>query len=216
MQLKRPMIRTIIRQFGHPRGVPGHLVGWVMAHRPSNRHRNHWVVCLLEVLPTDRVLEVGFGPGLAIEELGHQIGPAGHVWGLDHSAVMLQQASRRNSAAIRSGRVTLTQASVEDLPTSMNGPFDLVLSVNSIGFWSSPIQQLEELRRRLVRGGRIAIVSQPRAGRTISAPEVATEIQGLLHSAGFTRLRTKTLFIDPPVVCVIGVNGDPDPIASRP
>jgi ubiquinone/menaquinone biosynthesis C-methylase UbiE len=197
----------IVRQFGHPRGLPGHVAGWVMAHRPSNRRRNQWVVSLLEVRPTDRVLEVGFGPGLAIAELCHRIGTSGHVFGVDRSAVMLEQASRRNAAAIGCGRVTLTQASVEDLPTTMNGPFDIVLSVNSIGFWSVPAEQLKELRRWLTCGGRIAVVSQPRAGRTTSAPEVATELQSLLQSAGFTRLRTETLDLEPPVVCVIGTMG---------
>jgi hypothetical protein len=42
------------------------------------------------------------------------------------------------------------------------------------------------------------------------------EIQGLLQSAGFTGLRTETLELEPPVVCVIGSNGDRDPIDSRP
>jgi hypothetical protein len=40
-----------------------------MAHRPSNAQRNRWVVSLLDVQPTDRVLEIGFGPGIAIQEL---------------------------------------------------------------------------------------------------------------------------------------------------
>jgi len=206
--LKRSLIRTIVRQFGHPQGLTGHLAGWLMAHRPSNCQRNRWVVSLLDVKPTDRVLEVGFGPGIAISELSRRVGPSGHVYGIDLSAVMLEHATRRNAAAIQSGRVTLSQASVEDLPTAVQGPFDLVLAVNSLGFWSAPTQRLEALRRRLTRGGRLAIVSQPRAGRATSASEVAAEIAGLLQAAGFTGLRTETLDIDPPVVCVIGSDGD--------
>jgi SAM-dependent methyltransferase len=208
MGLKQALIKLIVSQFGHPRGLAGHLAGQVMANRPSNRRRNRWVVSLLDVQAADRVLEVGFGPGLAIAELSQRVGPTGHVYGVDRSAVMLQHATRRNAAAIRSGRVTLSQASVEDLPIAVQGPFDLVLAVNSLGFWSAPTQRLEELRRRLTCGGRIAIVSQPRAGRATSAPEVAAEIGGLLWAAGFTRLRTETLDIDPPVVCLIGSAGD--------
>src|SRR5919108_4897925 len=113
-----------VRQFGHPRGIAGRMAGWVMAHRRSNRQRNRWVVSLLEVQPTDRVLEVGFGPGVAIAELSRRVGASGHIYGVDHSAVMLRQASRRNAAAIRAGRVTLIRASVDQMPPALDGPFD--------------------------------------------------------------------------------------------
>jgi len=59
------VIAAIVGQFAHPQGRAGRVAGWVMAHRPSNRQRNSWVVWLLDVQPTDRVLEIGFGPGLA-------------------------------------------------------------------------------------------------------------------------------------------------------
>ena len=61
--LKRAIITAVVRQFGHPRGTAGAMAGWVMALRRSNRRRNAWVVSLLDVQPTDRVLEIGFGPG---------------------------------------------------------------------------------------------------------------------------------------------------------
>ena len=71
MTLKQQVGRRMVGQFMHPHGLGGHLPGWVMAHRSSNRRRNTWVVSLLDVRPTDRVLEIGFGPGIAIGELAH-------------------------------------------------------------------------------------------------------------------------------------------------
>jgi len=179
------------------------VTGWVFAHRPSNRQRNRWVVSLLDVRPTDRVLEIGFGPGVAIAELARA--GAGHVYGIDHSDVMLRQASKRNAAAIRAGRVTLVNASVDQLPAALDGSFDAVLAVNSLGFWPAPAERLAELRRRLAPGGRIAIVSQPRChGATASTSRSAAgEIENLLRSAGFTQLGTETLPLSPPVICVI-------------
>ena len=103
MAWKQSIRRAVVRQFGHPRGAAGNIVGWVMAHRASNRERNGWVVSQLNVQSTDRVLEIGFGPGLAIAELSRRIGPSGHVFGIDHSKVMLEQACSRNAAAIRGG-----------------------------------------------------------------------------------------------------------------
>jgi SAM-dependent methyltransferase len=210
--------RAIVRQFGHPRGAAGNVAGWVMAHRPSNRQRNRWVAALLDVQATDRVLEIGFGPGLAIAELSRRVGPAGHVYGIDHSDVMLRQATRRNAAAIRAGRVTLTLGTVEQLPPALDGPFDAILAVNSLGFWPAPTERLEELRWRLTPGGRIAIASQPRcpgATRNTSL-DAASDITDLLQAAGFTPTRTEILDLNPPVVCVLAVNPDPARDRSSP
>src|SRR5215211_837603 len=135
-KLKRRAIRALMRQGGHPRGIAGRLTGWVMAHRRSNRQRNRWAVSLLDVQPSDRVLEIGFGPGVAIAELASRA-PRGQVYGIDHSTVMVGQASRRNAAAIRAHRVLLAHASVEELP-SFEDPLDAILAVNNVGFWPTP------------------------------------------------------------------------------
>jgi ubiquinone/menaquinone biosynthesis C-methylase UbiE len=207
----RPLVAAIVRQFGHPRGLAGAAAGLVMAHRPSNRRRNRWVASLLNVQPSDRVLEIGFGPGLAIAELSRRVGPSGHVYGIDHSDVMLRQATRRNAAAIHAGRITLTLGTVEQLPPALHGPFDAILAVNSLGFWTAPAERLDDLRRRLTPGGSIAIASQPRcpgATRNTSL-DAASEITDLLQAAGFTQTRTEILDLDPPVVCVLAVNQAP-------
>jgi len=206
----RALDHDVIGQAHHPRGAAGRVTAWEMAHRPSNRQRSGWVVSLLNVQPTDQVLEIGFGPGLAIAGLVRA--GAGHVYGLDHSGVMLRQASRRNAAAIRAGRVTLMRASVDQIPPALDGPFDAILAVNSLGFWSAPAQRLAELRRRLAPGGRIAIASQPRCpGATAETTRsAASEIENLLRDAGFTHLSTQTLPLSPPVACVLAASPAPD------
>src|ERR1700734_2066635 len=84
----RVLDRDVIGQAHHPRGAAGRVTAWEMAHRPSNRQRSRWVVSLLEVQPADRVLEIGFGPGLAIAALARA--GAGQVYGADHSGVMVR------------------------------------------------------------------------------------------------------------------------------
>jgi ubiquinone/menaquinone biosynthesis C-methylase UbiE len=202
----RALDRDVIGQGHHPRGAAGSVTGWMFAHRPSNRQRNRWVVSLLGVRPASRVLEIGFGPGLAVAELARA--GAGHVYGVDHSAVMLRQASRRNAAAIRAGRVTLIRASADQLPPALDGPFDAIFAVNSLGFWPDPSQRLAELRRRLAPGGRIAIASQPRCpGATAdTSRSAARDIEDLLTAAGFTHLSTEVLPLSPPVACVLATS----------
>jgi len=203
----RALDRDVVGQGHHPRGTAGSVTGWVFAHRPSNRLRNRWAVSLLRVRPADRVLEIGFGPGIAVAELTRA--GAAHVYGADHSGVMLRQASRRNAAAIRAGRVTLVDAPVDRLPAALDGPFDAILAVNSLGFWPAPAERLAELRRRLAPGGRVALVSQPRChGATAGTSRTAAdELEHLLRSAGFTQVRTETLPLSPPVVCVLAASG---------
>src|SRR5688572_21018963 len=62
------IIRRFLRaQFGRPSGFIGSIVGKIMARTASNHERMHWTLSLVEILPTDRVLEIGFGPGFAIQ-----------------------------------------------------------------------------------------------------------------------------------------------------
>jgi SAM-dependent methyltransferase len=206
--MRKQLLRRMVGQFHHPRGLTGRLVGWEMALRPSNRKRNAWAVALMDVQPSDRVLEIGFGPGIAVREIAHRA-TDGEVVGIDRSAVMRAQAARRNASAIRTGHVSLTVASVEDLP-AFDRPFDKILAVNNMGMWPEPAFRLRELAGLLRGGGLIAIVSQPRCpgatGETTAA--AAREIVGLLDAAGFDPIRAETLDLRPPVACVIGTAPD--------
>lgn len=105
-----------------------------------------------------QALEIGFGPGLAIAELA---GLAGRVHGIDHSAAMVRRATRRNSRAIRDGRVRLVHASVDRLP-EFGEQLDVIMAVNSAKFWAEPAARLRDLRRLLRPSGRIALAIQPR------------------------------------------------------
>jgi ubiquinone/menaquinone biosynthesis C-methylase UbiE len=206
MTVKQRVVTRMVGQFGNPRGLGGRAAGWVMAHRSSNRQRNIWVVSLLDVQPTDRVLEVGFGPGVAIAELARHI-TEGRVYGIDHSDVMLRRATKRNASAIRQQRVELVRASVDQLP-SFDRPLDAILSVNSLGFWPDPIEQLRDLRNLLRPGGRIALATQPRCPGATKATtaQAAQQLQDLLDQAGFTLPSVDTLDLDPPVACVLATN----------
>jgi SAM-dependent methyltransferase len=193
-----------VAQFHHPTGAVGHVAGWIMGRRSSNVARNRWAVRLLDVQPTDRVIELGCGPGVAIGAIATRA-TRGLVVGVDHSQVMIRQARRRNRAAVRAGRVRLIHTPVESLSTS-DGPFNAALAVNTVGMWPDPVARLRELARLLRPGGRIALVSQPRCPGATAATSAAAaaELAGLLPEAGFEHLRTEILDLDPPVACVLG------------
>ena len=207
MELKQRTIDAVRAQFGRPTGLPGRAAALLMAHRPSNRRRNSWAVSLLDVRRDDRVLELGFGPGLAIAELS-RIAVAGYVCGIDHSELMLRWARRRNADGLGRGVVDLRLGSVNELP-EFDVPFDKVLAVNAMLFWSRPVARLAELRRLLRPGGLIAVAHQPRGpGATDeTAAAKGREIAAALDQAGFSEIRLETMRLKPAVVCAIGANG---------
>jgi ubiquinone/menaquinone biosynthesis C-methylase UbiE len=197
MDNKQKLAMAIRSQFMQPRGFAGWIVGWVMALRSSNRQRNLWAVELLGVEPTDRVLEIGFGPGIAIQELSRRA-TQGLVCGIDHSEVMVRQATQRNLDAAQAGRVDLHCGSIEHLP-AFEEPFDKVLAVNNMGMWYEPVERLKEIHRLMRPGGRIAIVSQPRCPGATAETTVAAghEIVAHLTEAGFTCIQSDTLALKP-------------------
>jgi ubiquinone/menaquinone biosynthesis C-methylase UbiE len=196
----------LVSQFGRPSGFWGSVAGSIMAHRASNRERARWTVELLQIRPEDRVLEVGFGPGVAIEHAS-RAAHRGSVVGVDHSEVMVEQATRRNARAIAEGRVELRLAAVEKLPELEAPPFDKIFAINSVGFWPDPVVQLEHLRELLVRGGTLALTVQPRGrGANEAAVErVAEKLADYLTRAGFVELRREIRPMKPvSAVAVLG------------
>lgn len=144
--------------FGLPRGFLGELAGWIMG-RVGVEH-NAWAVAHLDVRPDDSVLEIGFGPGVSIKPLA-ELTTSGYVAGIDPSPVMLRQARRRNTGAIRSGRVELKQGGVSALPFG-DQRFDKVLSVNNVMMWPDLQANLQEVYRVLKPGGLLVIALNPR------------------------------------------------------
>lgn len=206
--------RWAVRQFGRPTGFWGHVAGMIMAHRGSNVERNRWTVDLLEVRHADRVLEIGFGPGLALKRLG-KFTPLGRVHGIDHSPAMLKQARWRNAAALRKGRMELRQGAAGSLPAAWNR-LDKVMAVNVAMFWSDPVGQLRLLRERIAPGGRIALTVQPRAkGANLKdALRAGLLLTGQLEQAGFVKVRLEVLPLQP--VAAVCALGEQEAAQSRP
>jgi ubiquinone/menaquinone biosynthesis C-methylase UbiE len=151
----------LMRTFGRPQGFLGRLGGVIMAR--TNADCGSWVSDLLEVGPHDRVLEVGFGPGVLIQRLS-KLAAAGYVAGIDRSREMVEQARARNAAAIQSGRVDLRHGFVASLPFDDNS-FDKVLAVNSMQVWPDAVAGLREIWRVMKPGGAIVLGFTPYSGQ---------------------------------------------------
>lgn len=201
MSLKKRFLRSLAPQFGDPHGLGGRVAGWIMARRPSNIQRSLWAVDLLDIKPTDRVIEIGCGPGVAVAAAASK---AALVVGVDPARVVIAQARRRNRRSVRAGRVELFTARAEALPT-FDAAFDKALAVNTVGHWDDPVAGLACLDQAMRPGATIAVVSQPRhAGATaLDSRAAAAELTRLLEATGHDTVRVEMLDLEPPAVCVL-------------
>jgi trans-aconitate methyltransferase len=199
----------IVSQFGRPSGPLGHLVGWIMQARGSNRERTLWTVDLLNVEPGDWILEFGCGPGLGVEACAARLGE-GCVTGLDHSQTMLDQAARRNRAAIGAGLARLRLGAIEGLENS-DERFSKIFSVNVVLFVEDKAALFASLLRLLAPGGTLATTYQPRHRNPTRADALAMaeEIERAMRATGFTAIRTEERALKPvSAICVLGRKPD--------
>ncbi|GAC1362132.1 MAG: hypothetical protein NVSMB44_16950 [Ktedonobacteraceae bacterium] len=140
-----------------PTGIIGRLVGAKMAYQ--HRPETDWTVSLLEVKPSDHILEIGFGTGRAIELMAQQA-TRGYIAGIDLSHAMLHAASHRNARSIKAGLVELKYGDVAAIPFT-DQRFDKLLSIHSLYFWPERADIMTELARVLKPGGMLVLTLTP-------------------------------------------------------
>jgi ubiquinone/menaquinone biosynthesis C-methylase UbiE len=176
--------------FCAPKGALGRLGGQLMS---QDRWLPAWVLDLLEVHPSDSVLEVGSGPGVGLH-LAAARAHRGRIAGVDLSETMLEMARRRNHALIEAGCIELQLGSAEDLPFD-NAMFNKAMTMNSLHLWPNPVAGLREIKRILRPGGRIAVAF------TRFSYTSADKFESQLMDAGFTDV---SLHTDEPGTCALG------------
>jgi len=139
------------RQFAHPRGLLGRLVGRRMARK--NATLTHRVVAAAELTGAETVLEIGCGPGVGLVALARAL-PRGRVLGAEPSAVMRAQAAARVHGY--GDRVQLVDATADTLPWPP-GTVDVVVAVNNVQLWDPPDGSLSRIKDVLVPGGRLLL-----------------------------------------------------------
>jgi len=103
---------------------------------------------LMNLQPTDRLLDLGCGSGWLVRRLASLV-PQGSVAGIDVSNEMVRRA-RAAGAAVPNAQ--FLQGTAEQIPLP-EGSFTKVLSVESAYYWYDPARGLSEILRVLEPGG---------------------------------------------------------------
>jgi arsenite methyltransferase len=107
-----------------------------------------------ELQPGETVLDLGSGAGLDSIIAGWQVGPTGHVIGLDLNPTMCRKATA--NAAASGTALECRQGSMEEIPLP-DGSVDVVLSNGVINLSFRKRRVIEEIYRVLRPGGRVSI-----------------------------------------------------------
>lgn len=185
-------LRIIARQLSRPSGLLGKLVAFLMNRR--NKDMNAFAAEQLDVEPTDRVLEVGFGGGVTLRYL---IENSGFVAGVDRSRDVVLRAKSKFSREMAAGRAAFHECSVVSLPFDESS-FDKALTVSTVYFLESLEASFREIHRVLTPGGTLAIGFLPkewmdhmRMPADIFASRTADEVVSAITQSGFYAVQKK-------------------------
>jgi ubiquinone/menaquinone biosynthesis C-methylase UbiE len=144
---------------------------------------------LLELQPTDAVLELGCGSGRLLSAVAARL-RRGRIAGVDPSELMVRHARVRNRRWIALGRADIQVGHSGELGRYGEGSFDKVYGTHVVYFWTEPQRDLAEIRRVLRPSGRLLLGFFPMEPCSTEQTRFSRErAEQLLVEAGFGEVR---------------------------
>ena len=170
---------------------PTHLGDWVTdrrARRPSGPqaravytdpiyHRPNFkaILAVIELKPSDYLLEVGCGGGAFLQDALQSGCKAAAI---DHSSDMVRLARENNREAIQQGRLEVREGDACSLPYPV-GMFTCAVTTGVFGFIKEPLKALSEVHRVLAPGGRFALFTGTK--KLLGTPAAPEPMASRLH-----------------------------------
>jgi cyclopropane fatty-acyl-phospholipid synthase-like methyltransferase len=109
----------------------------------GNRSAYEHMIKYLEIKANDRILEIGYGPGIGIGLIAKRFGSC-NIYGIDFSRLMYKRASKRNYRFIKTNKVHLIFGDFVETEISTTG-FDKIFCINVVYFWDDLQKPFEKV-----------------------------------------------------------------------
>lgn len=144
--LRNKFITSIYERFWRPT-----VIKYLFGRKLNFSEESSIILGMLDLSPTDRVLDVGCGPGNYTRRLG-SVAKDGVVVGMDPSEAMLGVGVRHGVGT----NLAYVRGDGAELPF-LDARFDAVCCVGVIHLLEQPMTALDEMVRVLAPGGRVAL-----------------------------------------------------------
>jgi cyclopropane fatty-acyl-phospholipid synthase-like methyltransferase len=144
--------------------------------------RIRWAVEVLDVQPSDQVLEIGCGPGAAAEVICAKL-VKGKLMAIDRSESGVDRTKRRNATFVQAGRLTVRQIDLATLRVPVKR-LDKVFAFNVNLFWvRACADEVALLHERVSPGGGVYLFYE--ATHRDRVPQIVEGASNALTSGGF-------------------------------
>lgn len=157
-----------------------------------------WAVETLAVRPSDELLEIGCGRGLAVTLIAPLL-KSGRILAIDRSDTGIAAARKAGRDWEMSGKARFRHAALADLG-SADGQFDKVFAINVNVFWTDPGPVLPVLGKLLNKAGRLFLFYEPPAATQRS--RIADLVREKFAGSGLTVIKTVQKDDGPPLLCL--------------
>jgi ubiquinone/menaquinone biosynthesis C-methylase UbiE len=146
-----PRLQRRVQRYGWDKAATCYDAYWAQQLAPAQDR----VLAMAQIQRGERVLDVACGTGLVTLRAAESVGPAGRVVATDISDVMVQRVIE---LAAQRGlpQVTAERSDAEEIIQG-DETFDVVLCALGLMYVVDPLRALEQMRRVLRRGGRVAV-----------------------------------------------------------
>lgn len=193
---EKDMIMGLYKKFVNQTRKPEGFLGKMMVDGMNSGHAKlaDWGMTHLSGTTPEKIAELGCGGGRNTAELLKRY-PKATVTALDYSEVSVKKAETLNKGMIASGRCTVIQGNVAEMPFA-DSTFDLATAFETIYFWPGLEHCFSEVCRVLRPGGVFMICNESdgtdetsqKYEKIIEGMKCYTveELTGALTAAGFS------------------------------
>lgn len=144
--------------------------------------RIRWAVDLMDLAPSDHVLEIGCGPGAGAELICSRL-ETGKLFAIDRSESGVDRTKRRNAQHVESGRLTVRQIDLATLRVPVKR-LNKVFAFDVNLFWVRDCpDEVALLHERLLPGGAVFLFYD--TGRPEQMRTVIKKASAALADGGF-------------------------------